>query len=110
MRKKTKRGAGSVDKVIGARIRIYRQERNLSQADLGHKLGVTFQQVQKYETGANRVGAARLLEIARHLGAPLLKFFPDEEATSEPAPDTGPDFAPISAFMASAEGWRLCRA
>ncbi|MBU6299678.1 MAG: helix-turn-helix transcriptional regulator [Alphaproteobacteria bacterium] len=110
MSQKTPRASGAVDTVIGARIRIYRQERNLSQVALGQRLGVTFQQVQKYETGSNRVGAARLLEISHHLGVPLVKFFPDEEAVTQPAPDADPDFAPISAFMASAEGFRLCRA
>lgn len=109
MRQKTPRSTSAVDTVIGTRIRIYRQERGLSQTELGRKLGVTFQQVQKYESGANRVGAARLHQIAQHLGVPLLTFFPDDEGASEPAV-ANPDFAPVSAFMASLEGFRLCRA
>ncbi len=110
MVQKTPRGAGAVDKAIGTRIRIYRQERNLSQTDLGRQLGITFQQIQKYESGTNRVGAARLLAIARVLAVPLLKFYPDAEDAAETAQDAGPDIGPVSAFMASAEGWRLCRA
>lgn len=110
MKQKTPRGASAVDKTIGTRIRIYRQERNLSQTDLGRQLDITFQQVQKYESGANRVSAARLLAIAHVLAVPLLKFYPDTEDVAAVTQGTDPDFAPVSAFMASADGWRLCRA
>ncbi|MDE2113150.1 MAG: helix-turn-helix transcriptional regulator, partial [Alphaproteobacteria bacterium] len=55
---------GRIASHIGARIRAYRHERGLSQGDLAAKLGLTFQQVQKYENGLNRVAASRLFEIA----------------------------------------------
>jgi transcriptional regulator with XRE-family HTH domain len=53
-----------LDVMVGARIRIFRTDRGLSQSDLAEKIGVAFQQVQKYESGANRVGASRLSRIA----------------------------------------------
>jgi transcriptional regulator with XRE-family HTH domain len=65
------------DTEIGARIRQRRQELALSQAHLARRLGVTFQQVQKYESGANRVSAAMLHQIAVALEAPLDWFFAD---------------------------------
>src|SRR6516225_1221300 len=58
------RSAGKPDIELGKRIRLRRVEQKISQAELGDKLGVSFQQVQKYEKGVNRVGAARLQRIA----------------------------------------------
>jgi transcriptional regulator with XRE-family HTH domain len=63
--KKTQRSVGDFDKTIGNRIRGYRIDRKMSQDDLGNKLGVSFQQVQKYEKGTNRISAARLADIAK---------------------------------------------
>lgn len=54
----------TVDREIGARVRMWRQERGLSQEKLGDALGLTFQQVQKYEKGTNRIGGSRLTQIA----------------------------------------------
>ena len=65
----------SADKVVGQNIRFHRLAGGLSQSDLGHKLGVSFQQVQKYERGTNRVGSGRLLLIASILGLPVTSFF-----------------------------------
>lgn len=69
MTKKTKspRSVGVLDKQLGEKIRARRVEVGMSQATLGEKLGVSFQQVQKYEKGVNRVGVTRLGEIARAL-------------------------------------------
>ena len=67
------------DRSIGSRIAAYRTAQGLSQTALGQALGVTFQQVQKYEKGRNRVGAARLQAIADFLGVPVSTFF-DEPA------------------------------
>jgi DNA-binding XRE family transcriptional regulator len=61
------RSAGAVDRYIGARMREQRLALNISQADLGKKLGVSLQQIQKYEKGENRVSAARLFEICNAL-------------------------------------------
>src|ERR1700747_872955 len=63
------------DMDVGRRIRAQRLVRGLSQTDLGRSLGITFQQVQKYEKGANRVGAGRLTQIARGLNVPVNTFF-----------------------------------
>jgi transcriptional regulator with XRE-family HTH domain len=60
-----------VDVLVGQNIRICRLQKGLSQGELGQQIGVTFQQVQKYEKGANRVGASRLNQIANVLGVPL---------------------------------------
>jgi transcriptional regulator with XRE-family HTH domain len=72
---KSPRTPGTVDKYIGARMRESRLAINMSQADLAEKLGVTFQQVQKYEKGANRVSAARLYEICEALEVSLASMF-----------------------------------
>ena len=69
------RTASSVDKKIGARVRVRRVEIGVSQQRLAELIGVTFQQVQKYESGANRIAAGRLLDIADALETPITTFF-----------------------------------
>ena len=64
------------DPYIGAQIRAARLERGMSQAALGDALGVSFQQIQKYEKGANRISAGCLFELAEFLEKPLQWFFP----------------------------------
>jgi transcriptional regulator with XRE-family HTH domain len=66
-RKKKPRGVTNIDAEIGNRIRAYRMDRNLSQVELGVALGVSFQQIQKYEKGSNRLAAGRILEICKTL-------------------------------------------
>ncbi|MGY2050174.1 helix-turn-helix domain-containing protein [Methylobacterium sp. JK268] len=66
-----------VDRLVGIRITALRKAKGLSQTALGNAVGVTFQQVQKYEKGQNRVGAGRLREIARLLEVPVSAFFED---------------------------------
>jgi transcriptional regulator with XRE-family HTH domain len=73
------RSASSSDADIGQRIRARRLELGLSQTDLAEKIGVTFQQVQKYEKGANRVGGGRLGQIAEVLSVPPSYFFASED-------------------------------
>ncbi len=68
-----------IDQLVGSRVRQRRMALGMSQEKLGEHLGVTFQQVQKYEKGVNRVGASRLQRIAEVLGAPISFFF--EEAS-----------------------------
>jgi transcriptional regulator with XRE-family HTH domain len=73
------RGTGvpdPIDVYVGSRIRTRRLYRNMRQEELARALGVTFQQVQKYESGANRVSASRLWEIAAILEMPIAYFFP----------------------------------
>jgi len=60
---------------MGRRIRLRRREKGISQIELARRLGLTFQQVQKYEEGTNRVGAARLHQIAKTLGVDILFFY-----------------------------------
>src|SRR5665213_82875 len=74
-KKMKQRSAGKPDIELGKRIRLRRVEQHISQAELGDKLGVSFQQVQKYEKGVNRVGAARLQQIATALDVPVTFFY-----------------------------------
>ena len=60
-----------VDKLVGQNIRIFRMAKGISQTELGNSVGVTFQQIQKYEKGVNRVGAGRLTKIATALQLPV---------------------------------------
>lgn len=69
------RGATKNDAELGIRIRLRRTEQGISQEALGARLGVSFQQVQKYEKGVNRVSAARLQEIATALDVPVTFFY-----------------------------------
>jgi transcriptional regulator with XRE-family HTH domain len=66
-----------VDRSVGRRVRMVRVSRGLSQSALASQLGVTFQQLQKYENGSNRVSASRLHDIARILGVEVASFFED---------------------------------
>jgi transcriptional regulator with XRE-family HTH domain len=70
----------SIDKLVGRNIRIQRLAKGLSQTELAQKLGVTFQQVQKYEKGVNRIGCGRLFQIARILGVHVMDFFDGSDA------------------------------
>lgn len=80
-------------KSLGGRIRRYRESAGLSQTELGDRLGVSYQQVQKYERGANRVSVDALVRIARALGHPLSAFLEAEAGRSpsvaEPRPEYG---------------------
>ncbi len=64
-----------VDKLVGQNISIFRKAKGISQTELGNSIGVTFQQVQKYENGVNRVSSSRLAKIAKTLDAPISSFF-----------------------------------
>jgi transcriptional regulator with XRE-family HTH domain len=74
-----------IDVHVGARLRLRRSMLGLTQGKLGEALGVTFQQIQKYERGANRIGASRLLEVARILDVPVRFFFDDADPVRAPA-------------------------
>ena len=75
------RSATEMDRVVGRNIRVHRLGRGLSQEALADKLGITFQQVQKYEKGTNRVGAGRLYLLARILEVPVMGFFDGADKT-----------------------------
>ncbi len=83
-RKRSAKTPSPIDVAVGRNVRIRRISRGLSQAQLADRLGITFQQVQKYETGANRIGTGRLVRIASILSVPISALF--EGATeAEPA-------------------------
>lgn len=71
---KTKNGPDDRDRLIGQRVKAYREIKGLSQAELGAKVGVTFQQVQKYENGKNKVGVSRLIDVCHILNVSLMNF------------------------------------
>ena len=79
---RTKGGGNPIDLLVGSRIRKFRKGRGMTQAQLGEKLGVSFQQVQKYENGKNRVGASRLQMISTALDVPVGHLFTDDVGTS----------------------------
>jgi transcriptional regulator with XRE-family HTH domain len=74
-----------IDVQVGARLRLRRNMLGLSQEKLGEAIGLTFQQVQKYERGANRIGASRLYELSRVLDVPVSFFFDDTDPVRAPA-------------------------
>lgn len=92
------------DKNIGLRVRARRIEKKMSQTQLGDELGVTFQQIQKYERGANRIGAGRLTEVAKALDVPLPYLYGMDAAVP------GSDTTSILALMADKNGQRLIAA
>ena len=100
-----KRRAGAEDVEIGRKIRALRLERGLSQSGLAEGIGLTFQQVQKYEKGANRVSAGRLQQISNMLNVPVTFFYGGMGAR------TKKDAAPSSlAFLQTKGALRLIRA
>ena len=76
----------AVEKQIGARIGAFRKMKGMSQGALGEAVGVTFQQIQKYENGTNRASAGRLQQIAGALGVPLSAFFDSVSGEDGPVP------------------------
>jgi transcriptional regulator with XRE-family HTH domain len=78
-----KKKSDSVDIHVGKNIRAFRMAKGLSQSAIGDALGVTFQQVQKYERGVNRVGSSRLAKLSKVLGVPVDKFFEDSDLTGD---------------------------
>jgi transcriptional regulator with XRE-family HTH domain len=103
--------ANAIDVHVGARVRIRRKALGISQERLANELGLTFQQVQKYERGSNRISASKLYETARVLGVEPDYFFtglPDPQATAA-AEGGNPDEQTVQAFLITAEGPALGR-
>lgn len=98
--------ANSVDERIGKRVKGRRLEVDLSQEKLADLVGVTFQQIQKYENGVNRIAASRLWEMSKALGVPVQYFY---EGLSVNGPGVAEEAAPglVYDMMATAEGQRL---
>lgn len=101
-----------IDLYVGGRVRMRRMLVGLSQEKLGDALGVTFQQIQKYEKGANRIGASRLHQIAQVLGVPV-SFFYDGAAPAEGVTAgfaEAPVLDHVADFLATSEGLHLNKA
>jgi transcriptional regulator with XRE-family HTH domain len=96
------RSPDRIDAIVGARIVALRAEAGLSQAQLAARIGISFQQIQKYEVGANRVSASRLHQLATALGASIDSFFPPPAPKTEPGQP--PDWRELRFLTASAEG------
>jgi transcriptional regulator with XRE-family HTH domain len=108
----TKKSPNPIDKHVGSRVRMRRMMVSMSQEKLGDRLGITFQQIQKYEKGTNRIGASRLQQIAIVLSVPVSFFF-----EGAPVSDGGgsglresPSPAYVSDFLATSDGLSLTKA
>ena len=108
----TKKAPHSTDKHVGSRVRMRRLMLGLSQEKLADAIGLTFQQVQKYEKGTNRIGASRLQHLSSILEVPIPFFF--EGAPTLPGQAYGLDEAPspayVSDFLATSDGLALTKA
>jgi len=109
-----KKAPNPIDKHVGSRVRMRRMMLAMSQEKLGDALGLTCQQVQKYEKGTNRIGASRLQQISHILqvpvsfffdGAPIIAGMPRAEGVSE-----APSPAYVSDFLATSDGLALTKA
>jgi transcriptional regulator with XRE-family HTH domain len=105
------RGPNPVDRHVGSRVRLRRQLLNMSQEKLGEELGVTFQQVQKYERGANRIGAGRLWVLARVLDVPVSFFYEGVSGSiMTPGFAEGDQTPIVDDFIQSSDGVALAQA
>ncbi len=103
-------GPHPIDIHVGSRVKLRRMILGMSQESLGKSLGLTFQQIQKYEKGVNRIGASRMFELSRLLDVPV-QFFYDEYGGDGPS---APGFAEngagdVMGLLNSSEGVQLCR-
>ncbi|HEY2070970.1 MAG TPA: helix-turn-helix transcriptional regulator [Rhizomicrobium sp.] len=108
-----KKQANAIDRLVGVRVRDRRVQLGMSQETLARKLGLSFQQVQKYEKGTNRISAGRLFTIAQTLGTPIGHFFGEVlGALSGRQPGFAEDAvpSPTDNFFASREGQELANA
>jgi transcriptional regulator with XRE-family HTH domain len=108
-----KKAPNPIDKHVGSRVRMRRMMLSMSQEKLGDALGLTFQQVQKYEKGTNRIGASRLQQISNILQVPVAFFFEGAPAIEGQMPDgmrDAPSPAYVSDFLATSEGLALTKA
>ncbi|MFQ0815048.1 Cro/Cl family transcriptional regulator [Brucella anthropi] len=106
-----KKKPNPIDVHVGSRIRLRRNMLGLSQEKLGENLGITFQQIQKYEKGTNRVGASRLQAISAILNVPVSFFFEDAPGSSPQAGFAEDNEATyVVDFLNSNEGVQLTRA
>jgi transcriptional regulator with XRE-family HTH domain len=109
-----KKAPNPIDKHVGSRVRMRRMMLSMSQEKLGDALGLTFQQVQKYEKGTNRIGASRLQQIAQILQVPVSFFFDGAPHLPGVVRHEGMGEAPspayVSDFLATSDGLALTKA
>ena len=109
----SKKSPNPIDIHVGSRVRLRRTMLGMSQEKLGDSLGITFQQIQKYEKGANRIGASRLQQISAVLKTPISFFFEDAPGSPD---GTASGFAESDSsnyvvnFLSSSEGLQLNKA
>ena len=106
-----KKAPNPIDKHVGSRVRMRRMMLGMSQEKLGDALNLTFQQVQKYEKGTNRIGASRLQHIAQILQVPVSFFFeggPAAEGSRGASELASPSY--VSDFLATRDGLALAKA
>jgi len=107
-----KKAPNPIDKHVGARVRMRRMMLSMSQEKLGNSLGLTFQQVQKYEKGTNRIGASRLQQISHILQVPVAFFFegaPHVGGSRSEGLSEAPSPAYVSDFLATSDGLALTK-
>lgn len=101
------KAANSIDAYVAGRLRTYRKQLGFSQAEIAKQIGVTFQQIQKYEAGLNRIGAGRLFQLASLYGIGVEELFPKSAGTAEGS-KRAEKLDEVAGFAYSAEGWKLC--
>jgi transcriptional regulator with XRE-family HTH domain len=109
---KVKNGPSAMDKYVGQRLRIRRLMIGLSQTTVADHLNITFQQVQKYEKGINRIGSGRLAEIANLLKVPISYFYEGGPTEIQNGKDTVPnkDLVLVNKLLTDPQGMRMVRA
>ena len=105
-----KKSPNPTDKYVGSRVRMRRLMLSMSQEKLGEKLGLTFQQVQKYEKGTNRIGASRLQHISQILKVPVSFFFEGVSGKQSEDGSKAPVADYVSDFLSSSDGLALTKA
>ena len=105
-----KKSPNPVDRHVGSRVRMRRMLIGMSQEKLGEALGITFQQIQKYEKGTNRIGASRLHQISQVLGVPI-EFLYEGAPGPEGAVGLGENPSPpyVADFLSTTEGLELMK-
>ncbi|MBV9348576.1 MAG: helix-turn-helix transcriptional regulator [Pseudolabrys sp.] len=105
-----KKNPNPIDKHVGARVRMRRMMLGMSQEKLGDALDLTFQQVQKYEKGTNRIGASRLQQISNILQVPPAFFFEGAPGHTSSGMSESPSPAYVSDVLATSDGLALVKA
>jgi transcriptional regulator with XRE-family HTH domain len=107
-----KKQANNIDRLVGERVRERRAELGMSQEVLARKLGLSFQQIQKYEKGTNRISAGRLFVIAQALATPIADFFQEVISQAHRNPGFAEEAAPspTASFLSTREGQELATA